>query len=365
MANHLRALVGLLSRDARRRQSHCAQRADAGASLCRRAVRLTGGRVEGRRAAAGSALLLLCGATLVWSTGCAWTRQRLSHRSSECNQLCEEARSARQQGKTEQADRLLDAAVRRRPTDVETRRELAEELWSGGRQLAAAAEYETLVATSPDDTGLAVRLAEMQLAIGRTDAAADAVAVALRADPNLPEALRLQALVEQRQGRWEASLATYHQLLRMSPDDVSAQIGLAQLHLRRGQAERAAPLLRTALEHPQATLAQRAEAEWGLGLAYAQCGRWQDAAPRLRDVIRSRESTADDWCLLAEAEARTGNLDAANACIDQALLQRPEHAGARELARQIALASLPGSPTVVPAGFRPPTSAATTARLVP
>lgn len=315
---------------------------------CQNAVTLFGGF---RRCAAPAVGFLI----LVCLSGCASIRQRLLMRSAECSKLCEQARSARDAGRTGDADQLLGAALRRRPNDTETRLQLAEELWSSGRQLAAAEEVELVLAESPRDTGAWLRLGQMQLEIGRTEAAWQAVQNALRQEPDCPAGLRLKAQLEERRGDPDAALATYHRLVQAFPDDLPAHLALAELHLRRGQPDRAAPLLRTASQHPGATPSQREEANWQLGSAYAQSGRWSDAAEVLTEAIVQRgETSADDWYRVAYVQSKAGNADAAAQSVSRALQSEPAHKAALDLARQLAAMPSANVSAIVPAGFRAP-----------
>lgn len=283
-------------------------------------------------------------------------RQRLSHRSAECTQLCEEARQAREQGDDRDADRLLDAAVRRRPTDTQTKLELAEELWNSGRQIAAANVVAELVAEQPDDAPAALRLARMEFEIGRTAAAESALRLAMINDPENPEALRLKAEMAERHADWDVALVTYHQLLQVLPDDIPTHLAMASVHIRRGQSDRAAPILRGVVHHPQATLAQRRDAEWQLGMTYARAERWKDAAACLQSAAEHGQVSADDWYRVAYAQTRVGNQEAAFTSLSEALKLEPNHVAAMDLARQIKLHSQQPLTAVVPAGFAPQTA---------
>jgi tetratricopeptide (TPR) repeat protein len=285
--------------------------------------------------------------------GCARLRSQVALRSSECTQLCEESRLAREQGRLSQADELLDAAVQKRPKDIETQLNLVDELWTGGRQLAAAEALAKIVAERPDDAPLALRLAQMEADIGRTEAAQTALATAMRLDPEHPEALRLKGRLEEQRGDEAAALATYHHLLRIAPDDFQAQVRLATLHQRRGQPDRAAPLLRAALEHPAAPVAQRPDIEWQLGLVYAQLERWHDAVPAMDGSIRQRRATAEDWYRLAYVQSQIGQQETAYGSLSQALQIEPQHVAARDLARQMKLGTDSTMTAVLPAGFQP------------
>lgn len=289
-------------------------------------------------------------------TGCMSVRNRLSFRSAECSQLCEESRQAREQGHNQTADRLLDAAIRRRPTDTQAKLDLAEELWNSGRQIAAANVVAELVAEQPDDAPAALRLARMEYEIGRTSAAESALRLAMINDPENPEALRLKAEMAERRADWDAALATYHHLLQVLPDDIPTQLAMASVHIRRDQSDRAAPILRGVVHHPNATLQQRRAAEWQLGMTYARAERWKDASACLQAAANKGHATADDWYRVAYAQTMMGNQEAAFGSLSEALKLEPQHAQAMDLARQIKLHNQQPISAVVPAGFAPQTA---------
>ncbi len=285
-------------------------------------------------------------------TGCAWVRHRLANRAEECSNLCDRARDARDAGRVDESEHYLNAAVRQRPDDYDTRRMLAEELWSSGRQLAAANELEELIQNSPEDAATALRLAQMQLEIGRTEAARSAAEIAVRLEPENPEVIRLMARVAERSGKTDAAIASYLRIVRNDPQDVAAHLALAELYMRRGQPDRAAPLLRTISQHGQATVEQRQVAEWQLGAAYAQTGRWNDAADVLTAAVSERPAkTAEEWYRVAYAQSRAGRQQDAARSARQALAIDPQNLAAAELARGVD-ASTAQAGAILPAGFR-------------
>lgn len=308
------------------------------------------------------ALPLLCSLLLVVSAvGCASIRNRIAHRSDECKQLCEEARQAREQGLDREADQLLSAAIKRRPTETQARLDVAEELWSSGRQIAAANILAQMLSERPDDAPVALRLARMEFEIGRIAAAEAALRIALLNDPLHPEGLRLKAEIADQRGDFETSLATYHQLTQILPDDVEAQLAIASIHLRRGQPDRASPLLRQVVHGSQPTLPQRRRAEWQLGISYAQAERWPEAAASLQHALEGTSGTAEQWYQVAYAQARCGEQERAFNSIDRALRTEPQHAGAIELARHLRMGDDQSLTGVVPAGFTEHTTSQTAA----
>ncbi len=304
-------------------------------------------------------LLVMSMAALLpgFMTGCSSLRNRLACRSAECTQLCEESRQARESGNDAEAEQLLNAAIRRRPTATQAKLDIAEELWSSGRQIAAADVLSRMAAERPDDAPLLLRLARMEFEIGRTAAAEEALRTALQLDPENLEGLRLRAEVAEQHRDWNTALASYHRMLQIWPDDLDAQMAMAVIHIHRGQADRAAPILRTLAQHPQATLVQRRKAEWQLGVAYAHAERWSDAANCMLAAIDEQTATAEDWYRIAYAQSRSGNIDAAYASLSRSLELKPQYDDALQLARNLHSPDHTLDSVIVPAGFIPGTMA--------
>ena len=238
--------------------------------------------------------------------GCAAIQQQIARRSEKCGSLCEQAREAREQGWPDQAELLLNEAIRHRPKDVETRRQLAETMWDAGRHDEALAELSELVQLHPHDAKLRTQQATLLWNDKNAAAAARAADVALRLDPQSIEALFVKARADAARGEYEDALASYVRLLQLAPDRLDARFELAEVHIQRGHPDQACPLLRDALPTAPSTGEQRAEAEWRLGLAYAAAERWTDAANHLGRAIEQREACDHDWQCLAAAKTLAG-----------------------------------------------------------
>ena len=238
--------------------------------------------------------------------GCAAIQQQVTRRSAKCGSLCEQAREARAQGWPDQAELLLNEAIRHRPKDVETRRQLAEAMWEAGRHDEALTELSELVQLHPRDAKLRTQQATLLWNDKNAAAAARAANVALRLDPQSIDALFVKARSDAARGEYEDALASYVRLLQLAPDRLEARFELAEVHIQRGHPDQACPLLRDALPTAQSTCEQRADAEWRLGLAYAAAERWADAANHLGRAIEQREACDRDWQCLAAAKTLAG-----------------------------------------------------------
>ncbi|HYW78036.1 MAG TPA: tetratricopeptide repeat protein, partial [Thermoguttaceae bacterium] len=71
-----------------------------------------------------------------------------------CRQLSRQGISAAEQGKCDDAERLLAKAVKSCPIDPEARRHYAETLWQRGAQLEAIAQLEEATRLAGDDAML-------------------------------------------------------------------------------------------------------------------------------------------------------------------------------------------------------------------
>ena len=252
---------------------------------------------------AGVLVLACLGASPI---GCSAIQQQISRRSEKCDSLCEQAREAREQGWPEQAELLLNEAIRHRPKDVGTRRQLAEAMWDAGRHDEALAELSELVQLHPHDAKLRTQQATLLWNDKNAAAAARAADVALRLDPQSVEALFVKARTDAARGEYENALVSYVRLLQLAPDRLDARFELAEVHIQRGHPDQACPLLRDALPIAPSPCEQRAEAEWRLGLAYAAAERWTDAANHLGRAIEQREACDRDWQCLAAAKTLAG-----------------------------------------------------------
>jgi Tfp pilus assembly protein PilF len=268
--------------------------------------------------------------------GCQSVQKQTAQRSAKCDAMCARAREARKSGNTDLANQCLDEAMRQRPRDVETRRQLAETMWKNGRRAEAVAVFVELCGQQPKDTNLASRLAVMQWETDLHAAAVKTAGSVLAHDPQNQDAWRIKARGEVEQGLLEEALASYNQLSQLAPEDFRTLIELGELHLLRGHPDRACPIFQTAVQHPQASKAERANSEWLLGIAYSRSRRWALAVSVLESAINCRPSSADDWCFLAWNRLQCGDLSGAQADLRSALQRDPKSQAALMLSHQMA-----------------------------
>jgi Tfp pilus assembly protein PilF len=201
--------------------------------------------------------LMVLALTLPNLTGCHALQSRTSRRSAECHALCAQARAANQAGNTAHANECLNAALRQHPSDLETRRKLAETMWNSGRQSEAVSQFTSLREQFPNDAKLASKLAVMQWETNQRLAASKTAIDALQLDPLSKEAWLIKARAEMERTELDDALVSYLRLSQVAPNDLIAMVELGELHLKRGHPDRACPLLRTALIHCDAATKSR------------------------------------------------------------------------------------------------------------
>lgn len=234
-------------------------------------------------------------------------RRQCAERRAACDSLCQQARNAKKDGYPDQADLLLNEAVRQRPDDLETRRQLAESFWDCGRNQEAIAEYQELAKQHPRDLRLQKRLAVMSWSAGQPAEAMRSAERSLRLDPACADALLVKARFEASRREFDAATSTYIRLSRAAPDLVDARLELAEVHVERGYSNQACTVLREVLADSTLAADRRADVEWKLGLAYASEDRWKEAATHLESSVDKRPSSTIDWQMVMTAKRLAGH----------------------------------------------------------
>jgi tetratricopeptide (TPR) repeat protein len=141
---------------------------------------------------------------------------------------------------------------------------------------AAAAEFGTAAALAPADPAMRTNLAEAQLLAGNTATARDSARKALELDPLRPAAMRVFAEAAMQERDYSAAIPVLEKLLASGKNDIAAQVLLGTAYARTRSADRAARLLRAALDlgYPD----ERGTVHYVLGTALRQLGREEEAA---------------------------------------------------------------------------------------
>lgn len=292
--------------------------------------------------------LLCCGVL----AGCSWLQQMVQQPVAESRRLADMARAAEERGNLEEATTLLTRAVRANSEDGELHRRLARLLAKQGKTEAALEYQSRAVELSPGDPDGWVHLALLRFERAEYALVDRPLQRALSLDPQHSEALRLKGRLAEWRGNDERALQAYHRLLRQNPRNVDALLRIADIHIRAGRPQRAAPLLRTACNCSEADRAKKAEAEWLLGIAYGKEQRWREATEALSTALALREgAAADEWYRLAYACYQAGDRQSARRHLQTALGSDPDHEHAHALAAVLRRPRDNGRGGVLQAGF--------------
>jgi predicted AlkP superfamily phosphohydrolase/phosphomutase/Flp pilus assembly protein TadD len=193
-------------------------------------------------------------------------------------------------------------------------RNLAGMQFEAGRYAEAAAAYERLLRSEPDDATLHTSLAGCLGALGRYDDAARHLDIAIKLEPLNAEAYHNRAVLYERQGKGEAALAQYRLAVKYKPDYEPSRQALLRLT---GSAEVGGP--RTEGEKQAAALAEQAS------LA-ARHGDYPTATRRLAEA----EKLAPRYALVYQYQSNvaylSGDLPAAIRALEKALTIEPGNA---------------------------------------
>ena len=276
---------------------------------------------------------------LLGCAGCATLSQRgpVPESVERCRQLSREGIDAAQRGDSQQAERLLHAAVEQCPVDVDARRHYGEALWRRGARRAALEQIEAARRLAPRDTSLAVRVGEMLMDVGDHRGAYARASEVLDIDPKLPGAWRLRGRAAGALGDRSQALGDYHRALGLLPNDRDTMLEIAELYRKRGQPQRALVALQGVMD-TYTPGEEPSQLFYLKGLALAALERYDDAIDEYVAANRSNSPSAEVYARIAEAELLSGRPRLASAAIDAALDLEPAHMLARRLLNDIQVA---------------------------
>jgi len=238
-----------------------------------------------------------------------------------------------ERGQWDTAESLMAQAVKACPVDANAQRYYADVLWQRGAREQALTHAKEALQLSGGDPAVAVRVGEMQLAMGNTDEAMKLASQAIDIDPRLASAWGLRGRVEQMAGKLDASLADYLRALQYAPADRDLLAETADIYRRLNRPQRALATLASLRETYQngdepAQLLQL-EAQTLLAL-----NRPEDAVVSYIAAIQRSPQSPDLLAQLAELQWQTGQMADAQRNVQQALAISPNHAGSLAVYRQ-------------------------------
>jgi len=255
-----------------------------------------------------------------------------------CRQLLQQGLSAIDAGQWGRAEKLLLDAVHTCPEDPDARRHYAEALWHRGAQREALKQMYEVAQFAEGDASAHVRIAEMELEMGRVSIARRHAELAVDLDPKASESWTVRGRINWAEGRSREALADFHRALGYNPTDRDVMFAIAELHRRLNEPQKALIALQSLAdsyspgEEPQMVAYLQ-------GLALKAVGRHDDAIQRFSEAVDAGRGTADMLFHLAEAEMLSGRLIRAAETLQRVIDLDPDHGPSKELAGRLRLAS--------------------------
>ncbi len=245
---------------------------------------------------------------------------------SESQDLVEQVRVASESGRQEQAAELLKQAVASNPNNAAVRQQLSEFLIANGYSEEAIQQLQKTTVLAPDDPRPYIDLSYLLYEKKQYTDALKNLELGLMLDPTNIRALILKGELEELAGLNSSAVETYHRVLQVEPYNIVSRLKLAGLEIKLGEPNRATPILRPICHNTSATIDQRAEAEWLLGIAYGAESRWSDSVACLEQALKNRDKvSADDWYRLAYACLQANQMEKVYPAVTQALTLNPMH----------------------------------------
>ncbi|QDT92857.1 tetratricopeptide repeat protein [Gimesia algae] len=245
---------------------------------------------------------------------------------SESQDLVEQVRVATESGRKEQAAELLKQAVASNPNNAAVRQQLSEFLIANGYSEEAIQQLHKTTVLAPDDPRPYIDLSYLLYEKKQYTDALKNLELGLTLDPTNIRALILKGELEELAGLSSSAVETYHRVLQVEPYNIVSRLKLAGLEIKLGEPNRATPILRPICHNTSATIDQRAEAQWMLGIAYGAEQRWTDSMASLEQALKNRDQvSADDWYRLAYACLQANQMAKVYPAVTQALTLNPMH----------------------------------------
>ncbi len=267
-------------------------------------------------------------------------QQPVSKQEAASRQLSQSGISLLEQGKWDDGEKKLAAAIKACPGDPEPHHHYAEALWHRGDKAGGLAEMLETIRLNGDDPSLMVRAGEMAIELGRVQVADKLSGDAIGLNPRFGPAWTVRGEVAELKGRPDEALLELNRALDFQHDDRRTLFLLAELYRQQDRADRALSTLETLRdcyapgEEPQRLLLLQ-------GLAYGAMHRYDDAADVYRLALNRDPQSMDLFDRLAESQLLGGRARDAAITIDQAFTLDPNHPATRALAERVELALRP------------------------
>jgi tetratricopeptide (TPR) repeat protein len=225
-----------------------------------------------------------------------------------------------QSGRLQQAARIYQGILARHPDHADALHLLGVVALQQGNPQGAAELIGRAIAVNPSAAAFHCNLAEAYRALGQLDRAAGCCQLALRLQPDYPEAANNLGLTLQAQGKGQAAVAQFRTALRLRPDAPLFHNNLGNALRLAGDQVQALACFRQAV----ALDPTLAEAHSNLGQLLLELGQLQEAAFHCGQAVRLRPDLPDARNNLGNVLREQGQLHEARGCYAEALRLNPD-----------------------------------------
>lgn len=225
-----------------------------------------------------------------------------------------------QQGRVADAETALQSVLRAHPRDLSALSLMAVILDSQRNYSGAEEFYRRALQIAPRSPALLNNLGNHYLATGNPKKAEETFRRVVTVDPHHGNANLQLAEMSLQQGQGAEALACLNRLKAADQDQPVAQLLRAQAFGLIGKCGPAVQML-SALEEKTA---EDPHFSYSIGLAYAQCQRYDLAEKSFGEALRADPSNFDVLYNLGVAARRAGHLERAQQVFEAALRSRPE-----------------------------------------
>ncbi len=262
-------------------------------------------QTNGRRLA--RALLAICHC-LVSTVVVLAAQPSIAQQSASAAELATQGWTAFEQGRLDEANRLLSEAMRRSPRSADYSAALAQVEAKMGNQAAAVQHLQKAIALSPSDAEFRLSLAQI-FQTENKDQEALRVLQAVTPDPRLSGAWHFsRGFSLFRIGRSSAATREFESIIADPAFKASASFFLGNIAYSLGNFEKAETYLADAVELGDVESNKAYNAyTYDYGLALMKLGKYQDASRQFKASIARYSSDPLPWMFLGRCEEQLGN----------------------------------------------------------
>ena len=238
----------------------------------------------------------------------------------------QQAVTAHQEGRLEEAERLYRSILENQPTDLGVNNNLGVLLQELGKFDEAETSYRKVIELKPDYAEPHNNLGNTLNKTGRFDEAVASYKKAIELKPDYAEAYYNLGNILKELGRLNEAETSYRETILLKPDSVAAHNNLGVTLQDLGRFDEAETSHRKAIS----LKSDLAEAHYNLGVTLQDLGRFDEAETSYRKAISLKPDFTKAHYNLGNTLSETGKFDKAEASFRKAIELKPDYTEAHK-----------------------------------